>query len=197
MLGVWSFVYALAHVVIYLALDQLCYSRRDLPVPADLGGPDASARSSSSACSRSSILPLLALTSTNGWMRRLGRNWQRLHRLVYVAAVAGVVHFVWGQKADISEPLKWARVPGGAPGHPGRASRSGSGAAAARSGCKSLIHARLGGHNRRAVRPSSRPAHRPNLPVEHISVGRGGDGPYSRVAEVKADSSRMSVHVSV
>jgi sulfoxide reductase heme-binding subunit YedZ len=31
-----------------------------------------------------------------------------LHRLVYVAAIAGVVHYVWGQKSDISEPLKWA-----------------------------------------------------------------------------------------
>jgi sulfoxide reductase heme-binding subunit YedZ len=40
-------------------------------------------------------------------VRRLGRNWQRLHRLVYVAALAGVVHFAWGQKADIREPLVW------------------------------------------------------------------------------------------
>jgi sulfoxide reductase heme-binding subunit YedZ len=40
-------------------------------------------------------------------MRRLGRNWQRLHRLVYVAAVVAIVHFAWGQKADISQPLWW------------------------------------------------------------------------------------------
>ena len=49
-------------------------------------------------------LLLLAITSTNGWMRRLKKNWGRLHRLVYVAAVAGVIHFIWIQKSDISEP---------------------------------------------------------------------------------------------
>ena len=52
----------------------------------------------------------VALTSTKGWQRRLKHNWTRLHRLVYVAAVAGVVHFIWIQKADITEPLKWAAV---------------------------------------------------------------------------------------
>jgi sulfoxide reductase heme-binding subunit YedZ len=41
-------------------------------------------------------------------IRRLGRRWQQLHRLVYVAAVAGTIHFAWGQKADIREPLIWA-----------------------------------------------------------------------------------------
>ena len=51
---------------------------------------------------------MLALTSTTGWMRRLGKNWQRLHRLVYVAAVAAIIHFIWIQKSDISEPLEWA-----------------------------------------------------------------------------------------
>jgi hypothetical protein len=54
------------------------------------------------------ILAILAATSTNGMIRRLGRRWQRIHRLVYVAAVAGVIHFTWGQKADIREPLEWA-----------------------------------------------------------------------------------------
>ncbi len=54
------------------------------------------------------ILLLLAITSTTGWMRRLRKNWTRLHRLVYVAAIAGIVHFIWIQKSDLSEPLKWA-----------------------------------------------------------------------------------------
>jgi sulfoxide reductase heme-binding subunit YedZ len=53
------------------------------------------------------LIPL-AITSTKGWQRRLGRNWTRLHRLVYVAGAAGVVHFIWIQKSDITEPLKWA-----------------------------------------------------------------------------------------
>jgi sulfoxide reductase heme-binding subunit YedZ len=50
------------------------------------------------------LLPL-AVTSTRGWNRRLGKNWRRLHRLVYLAALAAVVHFVWLTKGDIREPL--------------------------------------------------------------------------------------------
>jgi sulfoxide reductase heme-binding subunit YedZ len=55
------------------------------------------------------ILLLLAATSTKGWIRRLGSaRWQRLHRLVYVAAIAALVHFTWSQKKDITEPLLWS-----------------------------------------------------------------------------------------
>jgi hypothetical protein len=51
----------------------------------------------------------LAITSTAGWIRRLGgRNWQRLHRLVYVSAAAGVVHYWWLVKSDIREPAAYA-----------------------------------------------------------------------------------------
>jgi sulfoxide reductase heme-binding subunit YedZ len=46
------------------------------------------------------LLIPLAITSTKGWIRRLGRNWVRLHRLVYVATVLGIVHFFWVTKAD-------------------------------------------------------------------------------------------------
>ena len=53
-----------------------------------------------------SILLALAITSTTGWVRRLKKNWQRLHRLVYVAAVAGVVHFIWIQKSDFRVPFR-------------------------------------------------------------------------------------------
>jgi sulfoxide reductase heme-binding subunit YedZ len=49
------------------------------------------------------LLPL-ALTSTKGMIRRLGRRWQTLHRLSYVAAVTGVIHFWWLVKADLFEP---------------------------------------------------------------------------------------------
>jgi sulfoxide reductase heme-binding subunit YedZ len=53
----------------------------------------------------------LALTSTNRAVRRLGyERWKRLHRLVYAAAVCGVVHFVWRVKADLREPLVFAAV---------------------------------------------------------------------------------------
>ncbi|MCL4297097.1 MAG: sulfoxide reductase heme-binding subunit YedZ [Anaerolineae bacterium] len=51
------------------------------------------------------ILLPLALTSTQGWMRRLGKNWKRLHRWVYLAGLLAVVHYVWLVKSDIREPL--------------------------------------------------------------------------------------------
>ncbi|UGA39537.1 hypothetical protein JOS77_08715 [Chromobacterium haemolyticum] len=52
----------------------------------------------------------LALTSTQGWMRRLKRNWGRLHRLVYPTALLAVVHYWWLVKKDLSQPLIYAAV---------------------------------------------------------------------------------------
>ena len=54
------------------------------------------------------ILLTLAVTSNTFSIRRLGRRWQTLHRLVYVAAIGGVVHFWWLVKADTTEPIRWA-----------------------------------------------------------------------------------------
>jgi sulfoxide reductase heme-binding subunit YedZ len=54
------------------------------------------------------ILFVLALTSNRFALRKLGRKWQTLHRLVYVAAVGGVVHFWQLVKADTTEPVRWA-----------------------------------------------------------------------------------------
>ena len=51
------------------------------------------------------LLIPLAVTSTNKMMRRLKKNWQRLHRLIYVIALLGVLHFIWLVKADLLEPL--------------------------------------------------------------------------------------------
>lgn len=51
------------------------------------------------------ILLPLTVTSTQGWMRRLGKKWKRLHRWVYLAGILAVVHYVWLVKADIREPL--------------------------------------------------------------------------------------------
>ena len=56
-----------------------------------------------------SLLPL-AITSTRGWMRRLGKNWKRLHRLIYLAALLVIIHFVWLVKSDIREPLAYGAV---------------------------------------------------------------------------------------
>ena len=55
------------------------------------------------------IIPLV-LTSTKTMQKRLGRNWAKLHRLVYVIAVLGIIHFVWQSKADLNEPLSYALV---------------------------------------------------------------------------------------
>lgn len=106
-LGVWSFAYALVHLSTYLVFDQLCYSFATcdyhsiwtdiLRRPFIFMGMTAF-----------SILLVLAITSTNGWIRRLKKNWGRLHRLVYVAAVAAIIHFIWIQKSDYHRPLEWA-----------------------------------------------------------------------------------------
>jgi sulfoxide reductase heme-binding subunit YedZ len=53
------------------------------------------------------LLPL-AVTSTAAMIRRMGRRWQQLHRLAYVAATTAVVHFWWLVKADIAQPRLWA-----------------------------------------------------------------------------------------
>jgi sulfoxide reductase heme-binding subunit YedZ len=53
----------------------------------------------------------LAITSTKGWIKRLGgRKWNALHRLVYVSAVAGCVHYIWGVKKDVEEPIMYSAV---------------------------------------------------------------------------------------
>lgn len=58
------------------------------------------------------LLTPLAVTSTRGWMRRLGRRWKKLHRLVYPAAVLGVWHFYWQVKLDTLEPTVYAAILG-------------------------------------------------------------------------------------
>lgn len=58
------------------------------------------------------ILLPLAVTSTQGWMRRLGKNWKRLHRWVYLAGILAVIHYVWLVKSDIREPLLYGAAVG-------------------------------------------------------------------------------------
>jgi sulfoxide reductase heme-binding subunit YedZ len=55
------------------------------------------------------LLLLLGITSTRGWQKRLGKNWKRLHRLVYLAGILAIVHFMWLVK-DIREPLRYGAV---------------------------------------------------------------------------------------
>ena len=103
MLGLFAFAYATVHLLIYFALDQalsLAYLGEDLAErPFITVGFAAWV-----------ILLPLALTSTKGWIRRLGKRWQTLHRLVYLAAALGVLHFYWFVKADTREPLLFAAI---------------------------------------------------------------------------------------
>jgi len=54
----------------------------------------------------------LALTSTKWAIRKLGKRWQALHRLIYFSAAAGVIHYIWLVKADLKKPLEYAAVLG-------------------------------------------------------------------------------------
>jgi sulfoxide reductase heme-binding subunit YedZ len=99
--GVWSFAYAVLHLTSYVVFDKL----GDFAAIVD----DVITRKFIFlGMFTFTILLVLTLTSTNGMMRRLGKRWTTLHRLVYVAGVSAVIHFAWGQKADIREPLEWA-----------------------------------------------------------------------------------------
>jgi sulfoxide reductase heme-binding subunit YedZ len=101
MVGVWSFFYALCHFLIYVVFNHL-------GIISEILDDIFKRKFIFSGMLAFTILLVLAATSTNGMIRRLGRRWQRLHRLAYVAAIAAATHFVWGQKADIREPLVWA-----------------------------------------------------------------------------------------
>lgn len=98
MLGLFAFFYASLHFTAYLVLDRaLVWGEilRDLTDrPYIMVGFAALI-----------IMAPLAMTSTRGWIRRLGRRWRQLHRLVYVIAILGVLHFLWLVKADLREPL--------------------------------------------------------------------------------------------
>ena len=109
MLGVWSFTYACLHLATYLVFKQNCYSLDTCRLQAIV--VDVLKRKFIFAGMLAfTILLALAATSTNGWIRRLKKKWTILHRAVYVAGVAGVVHFAWGQKLNITKPLQWGAV---------------------------------------------------------------------------------------
>jgi sulfoxide reductase heme-binding subunit YedZ len=58
-----------------------------------------------------SLIPL-AVTSTSGMVRRLGKRWQQLHRLIYLIAIGGVIHYLWLVKADTRKPLIYGAILG-------------------------------------------------------------------------------------
>ena len=103
MLGLFAFFYALLHFSTYLVLD-LFFDFRAI-------GKDILKRPYITAGFIAFVVMIpLAITSTAAMIRRLGKHWQQLHRLVYVAAIAGVIHFYWLVKADISRPAQYGAV---------------------------------------------------------------------------------------
>jgi sulfoxide reductase heme-binding subunit YedZ len=103
MLGLFACFYALVHFIVWLVLDQ--------GLRWELILDDLTKRPYIILGATAMLLLLpLALTSTRGWMSRLGRKWQRLHSLIYPAALLAVAHYLWLVKADYREPLVYAGV---------------------------------------------------------------------------------------
>lgn len=103
MLGLFAFFYVCLHFATYLVFDHFF----DVATIWD----DVLERPYITVGFIAFLLLIpLAITSTKSMMRRLGRHWQRLHRLVYPIAVLGVLHFLWLVKADLREPLLYAAV---------------------------------------------------------------------------------------
>jgi methionine sulfoxide reductase heme-binding subunit len=104
MFGLFAFFYACLHFLTYIWLDKFFDVHEML---ADI----AKRRFITMGLTAFVLLIPLAITSTAGWIRRLGgRRWNLLHRLVYVSAVAGVIHYLWLVKADIRKPLQYAAI---------------------------------------------------------------------------------------
>src|SRR5580704_11358505 len=104
MFGLFAFFYAVLHFLTYIWLDKFFDWHEIL---ADV----SKRRFITVGFTGFALLIPLALTSTKGWIRRLGgKRWQALHRLIYISAIAGVVHYWWLVKADISKPEQYAFV---------------------------------------------------------------------------------------
>jgi sulfoxide reductase heme-binding subunit YedZ len=104
MFGLFAFFYAFLHFSLYLGLDQVL----------DFHGvwADIAKRPYITVGFTGFVLMIpLAITSTAGMVRRMGyKRWQMLHRLIYVSAVAGVIHFYWLVKSDVHLPLLYAAI---------------------------------------------------------------------------------------
>lgn len=103
MVGLYAFFYACLHLTAYLTLDLRGYwtqiFEEIVKRPYITVGFVAWL-----------LLVPLAITSTQGWIRRLGRNWGKLHKAVYAVGVLAVLHFWWLVKSDIREPLLYAAI---------------------------------------------------------------------------------------
>jgi sulfoxide reductase heme-binding subunit YedZ len=103
MLGLFAFFYVLLHFLTWLILDQGVYWPGIL---VDIGKRPFITIGFLALL----LLVPLAVTSTNGMMRRLGKRWKSLHRLVYLIVPLGVWHYYWQVKADVREPLIYLSI---------------------------------------------------------------------------------------
>ena len=103
MLGLWAFALVCCHLSIYLVLDLQGRWAQIFP--------DIAKRPYITVGFSAWLLLIpLALTSTAAMMRKLGRRWRQLHKLVYLIAPLGVLHFLWLVKKDQTEPLIFAAI---------------------------------------------------------------------------------------
>jgi methionine sulfoxide reductase heme-binding subunit len=104
MFGLFAFFYGCLHFTTYVCLDKFF----DL---AEMWKDVAKRPYITIGFTGFVLLIPLAITSTAGWIRRLGgRRWQLLHRLIYVSAVAGVIHYYWLVKSAVIRPLTYAAI---------------------------------------------------------------------------------------
>lgn len=106
MFGLFAFFYVCLHFTSYIWLDQSFDLKSILK--------DVAKRPFITAGFTAFVLLIpLALTSTAGWIRRLGgKRWQQLHRLIYVSAIAGGVHYYWKVKSDVRLPVLYLTMIG-------------------------------------------------------------------------------------
>jgi sulfoxide reductase heme-binding subunit YedZ len=105
MLGLYAFFYALLHLSSYIVLDQFFYW-------PEIWGDILKRPFITIGMASFLLLIPLAVTSTNKWVRRLGRNWLRLHKLVYPIAIGAVSHYLLLSKVLTLEPLLYAVILG-------------------------------------------------------------------------------------
>jgi sulfoxide reductase heme-binding subunit YedZ len=103
MLGLWAFFYGCLHLMTWMWLDKFFE-------PEEMWADVVKRRFITAGMTAFVLMVPLALTSTTGWIRRLGRNWARLHRLIYLSALAGVIHYWWLVKSDIRLPLLYGVI---------------------------------------------------------------------------------------
>ena len=103
MLGLFAFFYASLHFTTYIFLDKFFDVHE---MVKDIG----KRKFITIGFTAFVLLIPLAATSTAGMIRRLGKRWQMLHRLIYVSAIAGVIHYWWLVKADVRKPQYYAIV---------------------------------------------------------------------------------------